>query len=228
MMNDKSTVNDERLVRPSGRMSLKLIRITRLKQLATQRKLVGPAALGLAIGKMANQTSDLLSGKASFGERVARSIEEAAKLPNNWLDHLGDEQNTAIGPALRGEVPLLSDVQAGMYKEHVDNYHAEGGEYELIPTSVPVNRHTFALRVVGDSMEPEFMAGMVLIVEPELSPDPGDYVIALNGNSEATFKQLVRDGSDWYLKPLNNRYPLKPLGTATIIGVVRSVEKRFR
>lgn len=139
----------------------------------------------------------------------------------------GDE-NTAVGPEVRGRVPLLSDVQAGNYKEHVDNYHPGDGGQELIPTSVPVKQHTFALRVTGDSMEPEFRAGMVLIVEPELEAHPGDFVIAKNSDGETTFKQLVRDGSDWYLKPLNERYPIKPLGNARIIGVVRAVERRFR
>ncbi|NQW80612.1 MAG: S24 family peptidase [Polaromonas sp.] len=115
-----------------------------------------------------------------------------------------------------------------MYKEYVDNYHPDDGGQELIPTSVPIQRHTFALRVVGDSMEPDFRAGMILVVEPEMEPNPGDYVIAKNGSEETTFKQLVRDGADWYLKPLNDRYPIKPLGRSTIVGVVRAVEKRFR
>jgi SOS-response transcriptional repressor LexA len=99
---------------------------------------------------------------------------------------------------------------------------------DMVPTSVPVKRHTFALRVTGDSMEPDFRPGMVLIVEPEMEPNPGDYVIAKNAEGETTFKQLVKDGGDWYLKPLNDRYPIKPLGKARVIGVVRAVEHRFR
>ena len=226
-MNNMSTSNDEGLPIESG-MSLKLIRISRLKELAKARGIEGPSALGELIGKKANQTADLLSGHAPFGEKVARSIEENAKLPRDWLDHLDMEQNTSAGPAIRGAVPLLSDVQAGMYKEFVDNSHPGDGGSQLIPTSVPVGRHTFALRVAGDSMAPDFMEGSILIIEPELSPQAGDYVIAKNGSDETTFKQLVKDGSDWYLKPINPRYPIKPLGDSRIIGVVRAVEKRFR
>lgn len=208
-------------------MSLKLVRIERLKQFAAQRGLEGPGALGKAIGKKVNQTSDLLSGAASFGEKVARSIEAAAGLPDMWLDRL-DEGNADSGPAIRGSVPLISDVQAGLYKELVDNYHPGDGGMELVPTSVPVGRHTFALRVSGDSMEPEFRAGMILIIEPELDPQPGDFVVAKNHSDETTFKQLVKDGADWFLKPLNERYPIKPLGDNEIIGVLRAVEKRYR
>jgi SOS-response transcriptional repressor LexA len=136
--------------------------------------------------------------------------------------------NTAPGPNIRGEVPLISSVQAGSFTEHVDNFHPGDGGMEMISTSVPVNRYTFALRVTGDSMEPEFTEGMVLIIEPELDPLPGDFVIAKNGGDETTFKQLVKDGTEWYLKPLNPRYPIKALGDSRIIGVLRSVEKRYR
>ena len=57
---------------------------------------------------------------------------------------------------------------------------------------------------------------------------PGDFVVARNGDNETTFKQLIQDGADWSLKPLNDRYPIKPLGKASIIGVLRAVEKRYR
>lgn len=98
----------------------------------------------------------------------------------------------------------------------------------MIPTTVPVNRYTFALRVQGDSMEPRFTEGMLLIVEPELDGQHGDYVIVKNGSEETTFKQLIKDGADWFLKPLNPRYPIKSLGTDTIVGVVRGVTEQFR
>lgn len=228
-MNSMSTLYDEQNVPLSRRMSLKLIRISRLKQFFTQRGVEELSARADAIGKKANQTSDLLTGKAPFGEKVARSIEENAGLPLGWLDSVGDEPNTAVGPIVHGQVPLISNVQAGMYKNLIDNLLQPGeGKYERVSTTVPIKRHTFALRVTGDSMEPKFTEGMVLIVEPDMEANPGDYVIAKNGSDETTFKQLIKDGSDWFLKPLNDRYPIKPLGDSTIIGVVRSVELRLR
>lgn len=74
-------------------MDLKQIRIERLKQYAKTHGLTGedgevdnPAGLGKLIGKQPNQVYNLLSGMASFGEKVARSIEESAGLPTRWLD----------------------------------------------------------------------------------------------------------------------------------------------
>ncbi|MBS0497522.1 MAG: S24 family peptidase [Proteobacteria bacterium] len=68
-------------------------------------------------------------------------------------------------------------------------------------------------------MKPDFIDGMILIVEPDMSYLPNDFVIVKNGD-EATFKQVIKDGSDWYLKPLNPRYLIKSLGDARIMGVV--------
>jgi len=117
-------------------------------------------------------------------------------------------------------VPLISYVQAGAFSEAIDNF-APGDAEEWIDLPCSAGPNAFALRVVGDSMEPIFHAGMLLIVDPALVPEQNDFVIARNGDNEATFKQLVKDGDDWYLKPANPRYPIKQLGASRIIGVVR-------
>lgn len=173
------------------------------------------------------QISQWFTGYRALRDKALKRLEEQTGKSAGWFD-ASDAENTRPGPTMKGEVPLLSNVQAGMYTEFVDNLHPGEGDYEKIPTAVPVNRYTFALRVTGDSMEPEFTEGMLLIIEPELDAQPNDYVVAKNGGNETTFKQLVRDGEDWYLKPLNPRYPIKPLGKSTIVGVLRAVEKRYR
>lgn len=167
--------------------------------------------------------------------RKPRYLVELAKAMGVTADDLlhgrydpGMKSNVTPGPDIRGRVPLLSNVQAGAFKEILDSDYSGGDGVVMIPTTVPVNRYTFALRVQGDSMEPKFTEGMLLIIEPELSPQHGDYVIVKNGSDEAVFKQLVKDGSDFFLKPLNPRYPIKPLGDCSIIGVVRGVTEQFR
>ncbi|RZI60280.1 MAG: helix-turn-helix domain-containing protein [Pseudomonas sp.] len=138
--------------------------------------------------------------------------------------------NTSVGYEMRAEVPLVSRVEAGNYTV-VDNFKRTG-DFEMVAVSVPIKRHTYALRVHGDSMVSDtadsFPEGSIVVVEPEMEALPGDYVIVLNEHNETTFKQLVDDAGDLYLKPLNTRYPIKPLGTAKVIGVVREFTKRFR
>ena len=128
------------------------------------------------------------------------------------------------------EVFLVSEVEAGNYTV-IDNFRLKA-RFDTVPVSVEVNRHTYALRVHGDSMVSEvgdsFPEGSIIVIEPELAALAGDYVIALNDQNETTFKQLVKDGGDLYLKPLNTRYPIKALGSAKIIGVEREFTKQFR
>lgn len=164
-------------------------------------------------------------GGSSFTGRFA----ELLGVRPLWLETGDGEmaENVQEAAINWGKVPLVSKVAAGMFEEATD-LHPAGFADEWVTCSVPVRDHTFALRVDGDSMEPKFPAGMILIVEPDMEARPGDYVIAKNGDNEATFKQLVRDGGDLYLKPLNERYPLKLLGDARIIGVVRQVLENFR
>lgn len=184
------------------------------------------------LGISVQAVGQVLSGKTKA--LTAENHEKAALAlgcSGFWLatgaGHL-ESASISPGPDIRGAVPLISGIQAGMFKEFVDNFHPGDGGEELVPTSVPIKQHTFALRVENDSMEPLFTAGMVLIVEPEMDPMPNDYVIAKNGEEETTFKQLIKDGSEWFLKPLNPRYPIKSMEGAKVIGVVRAVERRFR
>ena len=54
-----------------------------------------------------------------------------------------------------------------------------------------------------------YPAGMIIFVDPEREAASGDRVVAkVNGDNEATFKQLVIDGERKYLKPLNPAYPV--------------------
>lgn len=132
--------------------------------------------------------------------------------------------NTLPGPAIRGCVPLISWVQAGAWSEVIDNL--QPGEGERIETTYRASPNAYALRVRGDSMEPKFPKGCILIVEPNENPEPGKYVIVRqNGDTEATFKQLVQDGGTMYLKPLNDRYPIMMLRPdAVFCGVVKRME----
>jgi SOS-response transcriptional repressor LexA len=64
-----------------------------------------------------------------------------------------------------------------------------------------------ALMVLGDSMEPEFTEGEILVIEMGAPASEGSYVIAtLNG--EFIFRQLMRDEPlGWKLHALNPNHP---------------------
>jgi len=79
----------------------------------------------------------------------------------------------------------------------------------------------YALRVIGDSMEPEFVDGHILIVDPAMNVHDGAYVV-IDHAGETTFRQLVltEDGRR-FLKPLNAAYETVEIaGAYRIRGVV--------
>jgi DNA polymerase V len=79
---------------------------------------------------------------------------------------------------------------------------------------------SFALMVLGFSMAPEFQEGEIIIIEPEGLAKDGSYVLAWH-QAEWTFRQLLRDGENWLLHPLNPAFPDAPLGSlADVRGVI--------
>lgn len=78
----------------------------------------------------------------------------------------------------------------------------------------------FALQVLGDSMEPEFMDGAIIIVDPSVPLHQNCYVV-IDYNGETTFRQFVVRGDDHYLVALNDNYPeVKLEGEYNIRGVI--------
>ena len=79
----------------------------------------------------------------------------------------------------------------------------------------------FALRVIGDSMEPEFKDGCIIIIDPSGVARAGSFVVAQQGE-ELIFRQLAEARGVFYLAALNQAYPDLPLanGLRDVRGVV--------
>lgn len=88
----------------------------------------------------------------------------------------------------------------------------------------------FALQVLGDSMEPEFIDGAVIIIDPAAPRVDGAFVFATQGE-EYIFRQLrmPAEGPP-YLTALNDAYPDLPLagGLADVKGVIIRQTRRRR
>jgi SOS-response transcriptional repressor LexA len=109
-------------------------------------------------------------------------------------------------PVAFNKIPLLNWVQAGGFGSGSDQYPYPGAAEEYVETDL-LGKYLFAMRVKGDSMEPLFFENEVIIIDPDIQPQPGDYVIVKKDQEdEATFKQLKKYKSLWVLHPLNPRY----------------------
>jgi len=127
--------------------------------------------------------------------------------PDEFLGDARAFDNVEIEPIGHGRpVPVVGLVQAGAFAPGEDGEFPPGAADAFVYSDQKA-RNLFAVRVVNDSMEPDFREGDVLIVNPNLEAQSGDFVIAkLRENNEVTFKKLVRHDSIVILRPLNSRY----------------------
>lgn len=183
--------------------------------------------------------SQIKSGHRNCGEDLSLKI--GMKLKNlNWWSEKENSFDRNVEAALRPArtVPLISFVAAGRLTEVIDPYELGACE-DNIPIYGETSRYAFALRILGDSMEPEFAEGDIVIIDPEVTPQPGDFVVAKNSEEEATFKKYRprgrnEKGDEYFeLVPLNPDYPtmrsdhehLKVIGTM-VMCIKRRKPKR--
>lgn len=121
----------------------------------------------------------------------------------NWLDIIARvEMKKSF--TKRRRVPLLSWSEVGV--------KAAKGSVKLIYSSELVSKRGFAMTIKGDSMEPAFTFGEIIIVDPDILPETGKYVVvkmAAGGTEfreEAVLKQFFQDGDRIFLKALNPIY----------------------
>ena len=123
-------------------------------------------------------------------------------------------------------VPIITWVQAGTWRDATTRY-PYGGADEYVLAHHSHGPDTFAVRIVGNSMEPEFREHDIVVIDPDVTPNPGDYVVARNHEEAAVFKKyrprgLTIDGTPLFeLVPLNADYavirsdeqPIQIIGT---------------
>lgn len=171
------------------------------------------SALGVSV-------SWLLSGKDSVVDETKNPTDNAEPFSNVELATLGVYK-----------IPVLSYVQAGNWQESQDFRGIDGG-YEYVTADLDDDSRAFAVWVQGNSMTPEFNEGDLIIVDPDVAPLPGDFVVAKNGGEECTFKKYrprghKEDGSEIFeLVPLNEDYPTLRSETCPIRIIGTMIEHR--
>ena len=76
------------------------------------------------------------------------------------------------------------------------------------------------LRVIGDSMAPEFLDGHVIVLDPGLPAREGAFVVVESGG-EMLFGCFRRDAGRDCLVPLNPQYPAhENTASDRLVGVV--------
>ena len=183
------------------------------------------AALGIDDGRLAgalqwDSTPLLVRARVTASEAFAERLRNAAKRGESLdelyrrgeLQQLLDQCSPNVEGPLPGarQIPLINRVAAGYPREFTDlDYPVSvADEYVLCPDVTDPD--AFAARVVGDSMEPEYAEGEIVIFSPAMDTPPGsDCFVRLLRDNETTFKRIYieNDGRTIRLQPLNSAYP---------------------
>ncbi len=80
----------------------------------------------------------------------------------------------------------------------------------------------FALRVIGQSMTPEFDEGHIVIIEPDGAVRDGSFVLARHAGDYLLRQIVAAPDGGWRLHALNPAWPDLPLpeGLAAVHGVI--------
>ena len=108
--------------------------------------------------------------------------------------------------------PVLNFVQAGEFCE----YHDDAISDESEPVIGDAGVNVYWIKLEGNSMEPDFESGELVLIDPDMQPNPADYVVALRkGEKAVTFKKWRPRGFDEktgeeysQLIPSNENYPI--------------------
>lgn len=178
---------------------------------------VSNAKLARMIGVSRPTIGNWIDGKsAPTGENLT-NLANALKVDPNWLMSGKESQarldnNVDVSQKIPFDgrpIPVISWVAAGSF-EPIETVLRDAEVDEYLPPIKECGRNGYGLIVTGISMSPKFEPEDRIYVNPDfqvIDLKTGDLVIvSCAGDNEATFKQLIIEGTTKYLKPLNPKW----------------------
>lgn len=154
--------------------------------------------LGKAVGLAESTISQYETGKREPDNETLLRLSEILGVTVECL--LGRATPKKERPREKGvQIPVLGLVQAGIPVEAIEDII----DYEEIPESMARSGEYFALQIRGDSMEPKFSEGDVVIVRKQPDVNSGDIAVVLVNGDEATIKKIKKRPEGVMLIPNN-------------------------
>ena len=121
-------------------------------------------------------------------------------------------------------IPLIGFAQAGSDGFFDDGGYPVGGGWDEISMPDVGDPNAYALEISGDSMEPVFRDGDIVIVSPAAPVRRGDRVVVKTREGEVMAKQLVRQSARRVeLASLNPAHPNYSFDLADLVFMHRIV-----
>lgn len=170
----------------------------RLKELREEKNLT-QKALSLEFNVAQNTISNWENGTR---EPDIETINQLAKYFNVSNDYFLGKSNIRKQPIKGVKIPVLGRVQAGVPIEAI----TEIIDYEEIEPELAATGEFFCLQIKGDSMEPRFVAGDVVVVRRQPDIETGDIAVIMVNGQDATVKRVKKANDGLILIPNNTSY----------------------
>jgi phage repressor protein C with HTH and peptisase S24 domain len=119
-------------------------------------------------------------------------------------------------------VPLIGFIEAGTGSYFDDGGFPAGEGWDEIAFPAVNDEHAYALEVSGESMEPAYRDGDVILVSPSAPIRRGDRVVVKTKGGEVMAKELRRRTAKTIeLKSLNAQHADHTLAAADVLWVAR-------
>jgi len=172
------------------------------------------------------------------GDGEAPSLDLDALHKSGLLHHMAEWGQSAAPEKSGGlrTIPIINKVAAGYPQDFTDLGYPVGvaDDYVSVPAELG-DPSAFAVRVVGDSMEPKYHEADIVILSPAANISSGDDCFvrfAVTGDprdGEVTFKRVFFDPKDTVrLQPINERYAPTFVKPSQIAGIFRAVARYER
>ena len=121
-------------------------------------------------------------------------------------------------------VPLIGFAEAGSGGYFDDGGFPVGKGWDEIAFPAVNDENAYALEISGDSMEPTYRDGDVIMVSPAAPVRRGDRVVVKTKKGEVMVKELKRQtAKSVELKSLNADHPERTLNTEDVVWIARIV-----
>jgi phage repressor protein C with HTH and peptisase S24 domain len=150
-------------------------------------------------------------------ESIAKAL-AATGTPMNVFVELID---AADGRTTRA-VPLLGFAEAGSGGYFDDGGFPVGAGWDEIAFPAVTDAHAYALEISGQSMQPAYREGDVILVSPAAPIRRGDRVVVRTRSGEVMAKELTRrTAKSIELRSLNAEHADRTLATADVLWIAR-------
>jgi phage repressor protein C with HTH and peptisase S24 domain len=123
-------------------------------------------------------------------------------------------------PPGKSDIPIINKVPAGYPTDFTDLDYPPSIADEYVRCPDIQDPQAFAARVVGDSMEPDYHEGDIVIFAPNTPAESGQDCFVRLDTGETTFKRVYQDDpATLRLQPLNEKYPANIVPRREVTGL---------